>query len=245
MSLTEPRHETIAVSGVLDILRRTISNSDIKYFRGQSDASWPLIPRLFRLFDQLVYRDTWDRIEGFILDDFEQYAVPYLNREPKSKFEWMATGQHYGLPTRLLDWSTNPLKATYFAVNEYVGTRDGAVFAFVPEADIPYFTDRDDIDGLTAMYPVVPPMIDTRIIAQDACFTVSPLPQKTEPFTPLDDPKSSSSNYYLMIKFVISMNDKFKILKELNRLGINEKTLFPDLAGLARYLAWRHQYRTD
>jgi hypothetical protein len=62
---------------------------------------------------------------------WREQAVAYTDALPQNDFECLAFAQHYGLATRLLDWSTNPLVALYFAV-EMQGETDGAVFCHMP-----------------------------------------------------------------------------------------------------------------
>jgi hypothetical protein len=90
-------------------------------FRGQGDATWPLLPKAgrepyFKVHDNWLFRE-WRR-----------KAIEYTGTRWESDWDWLAIAQHHGLPTRLLDWTENPLNAVYFAVREPQAT-DAVVYA--------------------------------------------------------------------------------------------------------------------
>jgi hypothetical protein len=80
------------------------------YYRGQPDSRYSLLPSLGRLKDP-----SPALLENNFYSDFRTFGSPYLPKGLKA-LETLAYMQHYGLPTRLLDWSTNFLSALFFAV---------------------------------------------------------------------------------------------------------------------------------
>ena len=97
-----------------------------RIFRGVTDKDYELVPSIGRNTGSGTGGDI-SSLERELLEEFKRLSVPELTLPPTSEFEWLFLAQHYGLPTRLLDWSTNPLVALYFAV-ERKDDVDGAVY---------------------------------------------------------------------------------------------------------------------
>jgi len=86
-------------------------------YRGVSDSKFQLITSLGRCESALG--KPISRLETRLTKLFKESSIPYLEHRPNNELEWLAVAQHYGLPTRLLDWSYNPLVSTYFSVKVY------------------------------------------------------------------------------------------------------------------------------
>jgi hypothetical protein len=103
------------------IYLRTLSASSISFYRGQSDFSWGLSPRLYR--EKLLDK------ESVLIAEFLRIAS--LSFQQMAYFDILVKMQHYGLPTRLLDTTLNPLVALFFACHgDGQKDKDGSVYVF-------------------------------------------------------------------------------------------------------------------
>lgn len=107
-----------------------IETFDVRTFiyRGVKSAKFPLIPKLGRIVppDSVSSREE---NEQEILRLFKERAFQYLDFIPTNDWDWLAIGQQYRLPTRLLDWTDNPLVTCFFATRE-PGDGDGVIYAY-------------------------------------------------------------------------------------------------------------------
>lgn len=126
-----------SINDLLKILKNLHSDFNLqanlkssRFFRGQADYNWNLIPG--------VYRDNFFEFERILINEaLQKYPLEF---DSYDKFSTLVKMQHYGLRTRLLDLTENPLVALYFACAELYD-KDGAFYIFnnVPTC---YFNDQ-------------------------------------------------------------------------------------------------------
>ena len=108
------------------------------YFRGQSKRvhdGYPLKPSIARYphLGKLTLAER-EQLECEVLDTFSNHLLSYVQHRPLTPWEELAIAQHHGLPTRFMDWTTNPLVALYFAVRNTDGrTPDSAVYVLISQ----------------------------------------------------------------------------------------------------------------
>ena len=223
--------------------------------RGQERAEWPLVPKLYR-GEPDDYRREYEIREEFATraPALSDYTKPSENPE-LNNWESYFLMQHYGAPTRLLDWTESSLVALYFAVRSNPGNFHAAVWVLdawwlnravikrdevIPPADpgtLP--ADRKSVAAWLperfkrARLPILPVAVlpthtIRRISAQRSCFTIHG--SEHNGFLKL----TRKRNRPRLVKIQIPSWEIRQIRRALESCGIDETAIFPDLEALGR-----------
>jgi hypothetical protein len=221
------------------------------WFRGHSSATWDLNPTIRRGYS----RDQ----EKYLTNDFYVRARMRHASCPRDDdyAGWLALMQHYGLPTRLLDWTRSPLVAAFFATEPYhqyqskpATVVDAAIWALAPKVlnlrqgfdgviyplnagslrDLirPSMKGEDTSAKVAAAWPIE---TDLRMLMQQGGFTVHAAAEPLNNMADRDD---------WLREFRIPAEATAQLALDLGVLGLRLADLFPDLSNLARELKGRY-----
>lgn len=208
-----------------------LANYDLLLFRGQS-CDKPLLPKIARLKESVT---DLREFEKNIFSEFKRKCLPYLKTIITNDWDLLALSQHYRLPTRLLDWTENPLTALWFAcVKDIPENEHGVVWMFaVPEnCIIGVENNQSPFEGQRNLV-YKPNHISERITSQAGWFTSHTYVELEKQFITLE------TNYSkILTKLVIPSNLFPECRVKLNKMGINYSTVFPDMEGLCRHIEW-------
>ena len=111
----------IKISSVAELIEHINSLPNHYIYRGQANSSWGLQSSLERVVGSQWNSITAQKFEDFSLERFQSKFHLYdtENCQPNSKLAWLAAMQHYGTPTRLVDFSESPYVALYFALEAF------------------------------------------------------------------------------------------------------------------------------
>ena len=223
-------------------------------FRGQSDATWDLTPSLHRAAKPSKFnaRQLLE-IEKAALKEFKAQAhlflQPNMLNATSDVLAWWTIMQHYGAPTRLLDWTTSAYVAAYFACAQNLD-KMGAIwvlhaYSLEQEMKTRYgFEGLPDSDKQTEEFFLeedAPPAIVTfergnkteRMVAQQAVFAVCRNVRVGQREI-LDAVLSETSAITRFIKLLVPAEMKAAFLRKLRAMNVTASSLFPGIDGLGR-----------
>lgn len=164
---------------------------------------------------------------------------------PDDYFELAGLAQHYGLPTRLLDWSFNFFIALYFALlNSKKNIEYCSVWAFAYSMIGNYFVNRQD-----KLIVIVPEYSQNpNLMAQKGVFTHwqigkytnqlenNPVDRRPLPELFSSQIRTNETDDFSKLFYKINIPLKFKkeLIVFLSTLGIDASTLFPGYDGITR-----------
>jgi hypothetical protein len=204
-------------------------------FRGVSDYDYSLTTRFGRAQNEIN-----DHIENFnlkietrkpehekqMLTEFKRLSLSHIGHIPENDWDWLALAQHHGMPTRLLDWTTNPLVALFFAcIQEDNSKKDKAIYVFVNEDKQGYIADKTispfEIDRDCFLKPS---SFSPRIVAQSSVFSCHRAAEREFVHDSIQ-------------KIRINGGSASSIFPQLHTLGIHHQSIFPDLDGVAGHIS--------
>jgi len=226
-------NQNIEVDSVFLFLKELndLRKDETVLFRGHSRKNYELIPSVGRKIENsdLFAYNKEDEEQMFL--EFKRNYSLYAQEKPSSDIDILFLAQHFGVPTRLLDWTYNPLIALYFACQdkeEY----GGHVYTLVLPKDKNkikegHYFDEDFLR--TEKYKdeqilIVPDYTNRRFLNQKGLFMLF-----KDPYVKMK----------LQPTFII--REKQTILKELEGMGITESMVYPTLDSLGKEIA--NKYR--
>lgn len=239
------RYPNRTIRSVPDLLRLLAQHRPANgplWFRGQANRSWELLPSLVRV------RGGLGR-ENALTKRFKQNALLLLPHRPETEWEWLFIMRHYGVPTRLLDWTESPLVGLYFAVSERPRSA-GCLWALLPIelnqsanaptdiSDLPAFDEdaflKNYLPSILAgekqselkTVAAIAARNTARSQAQLTVFTITHRDQ-----TPIEQIGDGRHVW----RYIIPSAAKRGILQELEHLTVTRFSLFPELPNVGAY----------
>ncbi len=207
-------------------------------YRGVPDSEFslrPVIGRLPRLRDGKVNAFDMLNKERMLLEGFKRRAPAYSEKSPVGDLDWLCLARHYGLATRLIDWTENPLVALFFAAHPDRST-EFAVYRYWFSSWLgeKHTMDLKTIQKQKESLIFYPRLTTERFVRQSSAFLLCHKPWEDFDYAP------SPEN---LTKIVFPAEARIRIRHQLKMLGMTPSFVRPDLDGLCEDLNDHVLYR--
>src|SRR3954447_2215090 len=220
-------------SVIKDLFRDDIFHAGRFVFRGVGSENWRLATSFDRQFDDLPTPQRvqlWDRMVHAFTDLCKRASVEETTLQDEPRL--LALGQHYGLPTRLLDWSESPYVASFFAFRRALNAlvhETGRVAVWALDTSAPIWSRAYGVE----LYRPEGAGQNERLRRQGGTFTHSRTPHRS-----LEDYVADMQpTQPVLWKFTVPVQEAAAALADLDAMTINAQALFPDLTGLTEAAA--------
>jgi hypothetical protein len=219
------------------IFRDLFGNSPIRdrfIFRGQGNAEWTLSSTFDRSFPDYKHKEREDLAKRLIENFKDECRAEHKYKaliENDNNNEIMALAQHFGLPTRLLDWSSSPYVSAFFAFQSHffamINGRSSScnVAIWILDTNNYIWSETNGVQVLQ-----LKTWDNERLRNQQGWFTLSrtPFPSLEEYVKNFDGAEDA------LKKLTLPSSLAAEAISDLDLMGINSGSLFPDLEGRAR-----------
>lgn len=236
------------------------------FYRGQdSFVEHKMLPSLLREDIKTKRRIYSNNCDNSFMNSFKSRAVACINFTPQNDWEWMSTAQHYGLPTRMLDWSQSALSALFFAVEneefEYNDENDTSIIWCLNPIEL------NEKTRFVEDYTVIPNIIEQNEVLQQKLQekfgigkslaeiiypialicpasngrinaqkgTFTLFPLNAKPLEEMEDMDD------VLVKIKLARDSKKEIKKQLFEIGITYSNIYPDLDYVCKDIKYEYQ----
>lgn len=224
---------------LLDVMGREKTGA---YYRGQASSIWKLDSSLTR---EQKYIDKEDQMYYDILS-----SKPDAFVEDKTVYERLITMQHFGMPTRLMDITRNPLVAIFFACNNLERAKsDGMIFTFAPTiTDFLNFED-DKLKSLKKLFDKNCKSAEPDDFLDGICFIKGVaknqrISSQSGDFIFVGKGENIKKDLHNLpaLSIIIDAPTKKVLLEQLESLNIHGGAVYPDLSHMSNYVRNKYLY---
>ncbi|MGA8573489.1 MAG: FRG domain-containing protein [Desulfobaccales bacterium] len=213
--------------------------------------------------------------ENYLLSQFRKAAHHYIEAsmvpdKNDDRLEWLALMQHYGAPTRLLDFTHSSYIACFFALEEAEREEKAAIWAIDTswlveksfprlKGDFPIRSEDDLMDSnfmakhfdeifvsqKSLLLPIVPPRSNPRLLVQQGIFLCPGIGEDGIEKSLASYKNDTNDMNEHVLKIIIEKRIRTEVLFELRLMNISRASLFPDLQGYASSLAHELEYKSS